>query len=136
LSAPWKIALSRERLDSAYLLAVAVTASLFFAQVLAYELILIALLAPLILQRIDQGKRWDAYALIAIVLFLVTPMSSMDRIADVFGLEEFGRGRTLLRSHRCFGLAGLAVYLLVRGPRKGVEVANAPPAVESSEILE
>ena len=137
LGAPWRVALSSARLDSAFLLAIAVAAALFFAQVLAYELILIVLLAPLILQHIDRGQRWDAYALIGIVLFLLMPMSTTDRIADLFRFDEGARERTLLRSHRCFGMAALALYLLIRGPAEvAVEITPPRPAADSSDILE
>lgn len=109
-------ALGRDRLDPAYLAAVTAVGSLFFPQVLAYEMIILALLTPLILQHFDANRRGDAYALIAMLLFLMLPMNFTNRIADFFGLGEQSRSRTLLRSHKCFGMALLATWLLVRGP--------------------
>lgn len=112
---------------SAYLLAATVTGALFFSQVIAYELILLVLLAPLILQRVDNGQRGDFYFLIGVILFLMIPMNLTDLVADRLNLEELSRGRTLLRSHRCFGVALLSIYLLVRGP-----ALKSPPLLSDS----
>jgi hypothetical protein len=109
-------ALSQDRRDPAYLVAVTAVGALFFAQVLAYEMILLALVAPLILQHFDAGRKGDAYALIAMLLFLMLPMNLTDQLADRFGWPEESRQRTLIRSHKCFGMAALAIYLLIRGP--------------------
>jgi hypothetical protein len=125
--------LSRDRLDPAYLVAVTAVGAIFFAQVLANEMLLLGLLAPLILQHFDAGRKRDAYALIAILLFLMIPLTLTDRIADLFGWPEESRHRTLIRSHKCFGMAILAIYLLVRGPVRettapsGSKAATAEP---------
>ena len=126
--------IDRERLDHAYLLAVTAVGALFFAQVLAYEMLLLALLTPLILQHLDANRRRDAFALIAMLLFLMMPMNLTDQLAERFGWGEESRQRTLMRSHRCFGMAALAIWLLIRGPaskppsrdRDGVTAAIAP----------
>jgi hypothetical protein len=126
---PWRNIFNRQQLDPAYLLAATTVGALFFAQVLASEMILLVLLAPLILRHIDGNRRGDAWALIGILIFILIPMSLMDQIADRVSLSEESRGRTLLRSHKCFGMAALALYLLIRGPRRTVEslVDRAPP---------
>ncbi len=119
---------SRERLDPAYLVAVTAVGALFFAQVLAYEMILLALLAPLILQHFDANRRSDAFAMIAILLFLLIPMNLTDQLAERVGWDESSRQRTLMRSHKCFGMAMLAIYLLIRGPARKEPIASQAPA--------
>lgn len=126
-AAPWRDLFDRTKLDQAYLLAAAVVAALFFAQVLAYEMILLVLLSPLILQSIDAARRNEAWVIIALVVFLLIPLTTMDQIADRMGLGEESRGRLLLRSHKCFGMAALAIFLLIRGPRQA-----APAPVDKS----
>jgi hypothetical protein len=100
-----------------WLLAVTATGALFFAQVLAYELILLVLLVPLIAQDFDSGRRADAWFVIAMLLYLMIPIDLTERLGELIALDESSRGRTLLRSHKCFGMALLATYLIVRGPR-------------------
>jgi len=101
---------------SSYLLAVTATGTLFFAQVLAYELILLVLLVPLLARYFDLGRLRDAWFLIGILLYLMVPIDVIERLAEFLALDEVSRGRTLLRSHKCFGMALLAMYLLARGP--------------------
>ncbi|MCE9532978.1 MAG: DUF2029 domain-containing protein [Planctomycetes bacterium] len=103
--------------DPAWLAAVTAAGTLFFAQVLAYEMIVLVLLAPLILQWHDRGQCVDFRITIGLLLFLMLPMSVMDQIANLGGLGEDSRGRILLRSHRCFGMAALVIFLHVRGPK-------------------
>lgn len=117
-------ALGQVRCDPAYLVAVTAVGALFFAQVLAYEMVLLALLAPLILQHFDAGRKGDALALIAMLLFMMLPMNLTDQLADRFGWPEETRQRTLIRSHKCFGMAALALYLLIRGPIRTTAAAG------------
>jgi Glycosyltransferase family 87 len=126
LVAPWRDVFDRNKLDPAYLLAVTAVGSLFFNQVLASEMLLLVLLAPMILQHIDANRRRDVWALVGLLIFLMLPFNFMDQIADGLGLEPASRGRTLLRSHKCFGMGALAGWLLVRGParREQVELAG------------
>jgi len=109
---------SRRRLlqNPAYLLAAAAVGTLFFAQVIAYEALLLILLAPLVLQHLDAGRKNDVYFLLGLLLFLVIPMDAMKRIADIWQMGEESRGRILLKSHKCFGTMVIALYLLIRGP--------------------
>jgi hypothetical protein len=129
-----RLRLGGARRDPAYLLAVTTVGTLCFAQVLAYELILLVLLAPLILQHFDAGRKADAYLLLALIAFLLVPLTTTDRIADQLQLAEDARGRTLLRSHRCFGVAALTLALLIRGPARrpspsfDPSSASPPPA--------
>jgi hypothetical protein len=118
IEAPWRDGWDRRKLDPAYLLAMTSVGAVFCAQVLASELILLVLLAPLILQRIDAGRRRDVWVLVGLLLFLLIPLNLMDQIANGLQLDDESRARTLLRSHKCFGLAALAAYLLVLGPLK------------------
>lgn len=111
-----RMRLGTMRLDQAYLVAATAVGALLFAQVLAYEMILLAFVAPLILQHFDANRKRDAYVLIALLLFLMLPMNLTDQLADRFGFEEMSRPRILMRSHKCFGIAALAIWLLIRGP--------------------
>ena len=117
--------LSRKRSDDAYLVAVTAVGALFFAQVLAYEMVLLVLLAPLILQHFDAGRRGDAWLLVGLLLFLSVPIDIVDRLGDLLRLAEESRGRTLLRSHKSFGMALLAIYLLGRGPMVNCSPSSA-----------
>lgn len=122
--------LGEQPLDPAYLLAVTTVGALFSVQVLAYEMILLALLAPLILQHLDAHRRKDAFALIVVLLFLMIPINLTDQVAAGFGWDEDSRQRTIFRSHRCFGMAALAILLLVRGPGKR-QLEQAQPKGEA-----
>lgn len=113
----WRDAYNRIQSNSAYLLAMTAAGTMVFAQALAYELILLVLVSPLIVQAVDVGQR--RYALVLIVLLLsstLIPISLSEQIADFCKLEEQSRSRTLLRSHKCFVVAGLWLYMLICGP--------------------
>jgi hypothetical protein len=116
LAAPWHDLADRDKIDAAYLLAVTTVGSLFFNQVLASEMILLVLLAPLIAQHIDANRRRDAWVLAGLLVFLILPFNVMDQIADALGLGPLSRGRTVLLSHKCFGMGALSTWLVVRGP--------------------
>ncbi len=116
LDAPWRDVIDRSKIDPAYLLAATAVGALFFNQVLASELLLLVLLAPLIVQHIDANRRCDIWVLCGLLIFLLLPFNFMDQIADIFGVAPASRGRALLRSHKCFGMGALAAWLLIRGP--------------------
>lgn len=147
LSAPWHEVLSRERLDSSYLLAVTVMGALFFNQVIGYELILLVLLAPLLLHHHDNGQHMDALFLLGLLFCLMIPIGITGEIANRLNLQQPSLGRTMLPdsvlgltspgqnvpfgrrlflSHRCFGMAVLALYLLMRGPTRKIPASAAP----------
>lgn len=118
----------RDNLNLAYLLACTAVGTLFFAQVLAYEMLLLALLAPLIAQLFDADCRGDFWTLIGLLVFLLIPLNVMDQVANALQLGDDSHGRILLRSHKCFGMAALALYLLIRAPAAcGVAKTTAMP---------
>ncbi len=125
LDAPWRDVFDRNKIDPAYLLAVTVVGALFFNQVLASEMLLLVLLAPLIVQHIDANRRRDVWILIGLLLFLMLPFNFMEQIGELLGLDPVSRGRTLLRSHKCFGVGALAAWLLIRGPVRGTNAKLA-----------
>jgi hypothetical protein len=124
LAAPWRDVFDRNKIDPAYLLAVTAVGSLFFNQVLASEMLLLVLLAPLTVQHIDANRRRDIWVLVGLLIFLFLPFPFMDQVADWLGLDPQSRGRALLRSHKCFGMGVLAAWLLVRGPARSANIES------------
>jgi len=108
----------KQKLDPAWLLAMTAVGTLCFAQVIAYEMIVLALLAPWIVQAFDRNERASAWIVVGLLLFLLIPLQVLDQLANMLQLDEGSRGRTILKSHRCFAIVFLAIYLLNRGPKR------------------
>jgi hypothetical protein len=98
----------------AFLVAAAAVGTLTFTQVLAYEMLLLAFLAPLILQLFDAGRRGDAWTLIAFLVFLLVPLTTMDHLANAMNLPVDSRLRLIMLSHKCAGMTALAIWLAAR----------------------
>jgi len=119
--------------DPAYLLAAAAVGTLEFAQVLAYEMLLLVLVTPWLLQLLDEGRQAAAYSLIGLLLLALVPMTTMANVANGWGLADDSQGRQLLLSHKCIAMAGLMLQLLLAGARRADQSVGLPLPVHGND---